>query len=476
MKLGSTLVALAAVAGCATLPPCPKEGGPEWSEIRSEHFLVRTDLAAPDAVELTRELEEMRTVILAVGWSGAPTPPGLVHVVAVRSARELSAIVPPGAGGAWVKRPPFAPTLLIADISGPLGRGAIAHEITHDLAHRFLPIEPPWYSEGVATFFETLQYDRSKHEATIGMPPSVRFAALRRDGLDRSEKLLGTRTLTDDPRAVATFEDQSWLLFHYLVDHRAADLARLQDLLRQLTPWDRAFAEAFPDLPPKRLDAELAEYLRSLGFAVGTRTIQIDVGAIQTRALTDAEVHALRGYLFATVMRTQDRADREIDEALGQEPSNVEALADAFYFRGASADVKRAFADRAIAAHPASWLAAVSYADAVGPRGPGLKAALLRALPEAPAEPQLLYRLARLEGAEGRWEQALAFADRAIHLGESNDLELVAFYATTLAHVQRCGEASFVVNAIGGLVDARYQPRVTRLRAEAEQTCHGAPP
>jgi hypothetical protein len=274
---------------------------------------------------------------------------------------------------------------------------------------------------------------------------------------------------------VATFENRAWLLFHYLVDRRGADLARLQDLLRQLTPWDRAFAQAFPDLTGARLDDELAEYLRDRRVKFGTRTIKVNVGQFQSRALADAEVHALRGYLFATIVRTRARADAEIDEALGQEPANVGALAAAFYLRSAPAE-KRPFAERAVAAHPTSWLAAVSYADAVGPRAPGAKSALLRALPGAPAEPQLLARLARVELVEGHWEQALAFAERAIHLGESSDLKLLWVFATSLAHLQRCDEAIFVTDAMDRLIDARDKPDLVRLRADVERTCKGAPP
>jgi hypothetical protein len=472
--IATFLLGISTGAGCATVPPCPKAGGPAWSELRTTHFVVRTDLDAEDANELARELEEMRAIILAVGWSGAPEPLGTVDVVTFRSARELAAMVPDGVDGVWLKLPPFNPTLLVAGVGGTRERLLVAHEVTLDLAHRFLPLEPPWFSEGIATFFETLSYDRASHSASVGMPPRARFDALATEGVGDSSELIKRRALPERPNELAAFENQSWLLFHYLVDHRTADLAKMQDLLRQLTPWDRAFEQAFPDLSAAHLEAELAEYLRSRRIAFGTRTIKVDVGPIQTRALADAEVHALRGYLFAAITRTRARANAEIDEALAQEPANVSALAATIYLRDATDDTKRLLAERAIAAHPTSWLAAVSYADAAGASAPGAKSALLRALPDAPAQPQLLSRLAHVEAAEGRWEQALAFADRAIHLGEGNDLDLLTAYVTSLAHVQRCGEAASVANAVDGLIRAQNHPERARLHTDVERICRAA--
>ena len=73
-------VALAAL-GCATLPPCPAKGGPPWSELSTRHFHVRTDLAADDADELARRLEETRAVLMTLAWPNAPDPPGRWNVI-----------------------------------------------------------------------------------------------------------------------------------------------------------------------------------------------------------------------------------------------------------------------------------------------------------------------------------------------------------------------------------------------------------
>ena len=198
--------------------------------------------------------------------------------------------------------------------------------------------------------------------------------------------------------------------------------------------------------------------------------LRVVVGAIDRRAMRDAEVHALRAYLFATEPMTRPRAAREIDEALAQEPANVEALAADFYFRGVAPDAKRSLARRAAEGSPGGWLPAVMLADAMGPRDPLARASLVRALPAAPAEPELLGRLARTEADAQRWEQAVALVERVVRLGDLS-LDVLSIYGSGLARTGRCDEAAFVVDAIANLASPADAPNVSRLRTDVEATC-----
>jgi hypothetical protein len=322
--------------GCATttFPPCPAKGGSPWSALTSAHFVVRTDLDAADADELVRDLEETRAVIMAVAWPKAADPPGRTNVIAFRSQEELSRVVPDGVGGMWLKRPPFPATLLLGGPRGSSGASALSagnplaatsaipHEVTHDLARRFLPFQPPWYAEGLATFLETLTYDRATGIASVGFPPAGRLAALRGGGRWTPEELV---RCTVEPRGGATlgqFEDSSWLLFHYLVDKRAAGLTRFQELARELSPWTVAWERAFPDVAFADLKREVGVHLADLSFKAYAYKVVVPARPVDKRPLRDAEVHVLRAFMLATLggQKAHAQLATELSEALAEEP------------------------------------------------------------------------------------------------------------------------------------------------------------
>jgi hypothetical protein len=158
------LVSIWAIAGCATLPAWPAKGGPIWREAISTHFRLRSDLDEDDARETIRRLEEIRASMLEMVWPGVPDPPIRTEVVVLRSSTELMVFVrdphePPLIAGLRAERSPLPASLLFAG-TDLRTMSTLVHELAHDLSEWFLPIQPLWYSEGVATFLETLRYDR----------------------------------------------------------------------------------------------------------------------------------------------------------------------------------------------------------------------------------------------------------------------------------------------------------------------------
>jgi hypothetical protein len=103
-----------------------------------------------------------------------------------------------------------------------------------------------------------------------------------------------------------------------------------------------------------------------------------------------------------------------------------------------------------------------------------LIAHLVRALAATPFEPKLLRRLALQEAAAGRWNQALGFANQAINLGQSSDARLLWIFGRSLAHTQRCGEATFVVEGLARLVTPDGAAAIDEVRAETSHLCAGA--
>jgi hypothetical protein len=443
---------VAITLGCATVPPCPAKGGPAWTELSTRHFIIRTDLTADDADELARQLEESRAALLTLAWPNAADPPGRWHVVAFASQRELSPFVADQVGGYWRSAPPFPPTIVLGGLDWFTGSSAVTHEMAHELGFRFLPIQPPWFAEGLATFFETLTYDRSTRTARAGLPSASRLAGLQRMGRLRARELIETAREPAGGPEGGRFENSCWLMFHDLVAKHAAGLARFQDLVRGLTDWPSAWKQAFPNLSFEQLDDELDDYFSTGRFGGVSRGVDVNVGTIDRQALRDVEVHDLRAWLFATdAAPDAQRARAEIAEALAQDPDDVDAVAVSRYFLGGPTPDDERLATLARAGHGTRWLAAAMMVDARRPGTSQARATLLAAMIATPDEPEILTRVAALDAMEGRWDQSLALSDRALRIGGGRNPGLLAGFTLALAHTNRCPEAVFMKDAIARL-------------------------
>lgn len=111
-----------------------------------------------------------------------------------------------------------------------------------------------------------------------------------------------------DERFYAT----SWALFSFLLFQRFDQLHRYLQRLNELTHDQQAeaWAEAFPDLPPDRLDDELSKWL--ISGPIGFPRIEVAVHDVQTRerSLGDADVLAARSLLNLHRARRRPRDRR----------------------------------------------------------------------------------------------------------------------------------------------------------------------
>jgi hypothetical protein len=223
------VASMAAVLGCASLPPCPAKGGPAWHELSTEHFVVRSDLDLDRSLDVLRTLEETRAAMLVGVWNGAAGPTRPIQVVALASRSEFSAFADHSLVGVHVRRPPFPPMLVITG-AFTSGKDTAKHELAHDLSFHMLPIEPRWYAEGIATYLETTRYDREQGRAILGEIAEDRYRFLQvGGGLMSSEDLW--KPVPDDLMDVSRFYATSWLLVHYLMNHRPEQFARFQHRL-----------------------------------------------------------------------------------------------------------------------------------------------------------------------------------------------------------------------------------------------------
>jgi Tfp pilus assembly protein PilF len=477
----AVVLALGAVAGCATLPACPAKGGPVWREVTSAHFRLRSDLGEADARETVRRLEEVRAAMLATVWPGAPDPPFRTEVVVVRSRIELMVFVrdphvPPLIWGLRSGRPPLPASLLFAGTDYRSMR-VLIHELAHDLSAWFMPMQPSWLSEGLATCLETLRYDRASGRALVGEPSRNRQSDSGAQQLPASTLLDGRNVPAGE--AGTRFEDRAWLLVHYLINKRPQQFARLQTELIHLRAPADAWALALPDLPPSQLDAVLEEYRRAGQYTAWQLAVPVPEPVLAVRVMADAEAHAVRALMFETgaapgVAPDRAAAQSETAEALAADPTNVEALAFRFFWfsKNARPDGRAALAQRAVGAHPDAWLAWLMVA-ASSRDDRARRTALARGLALAPEQPHLLSELARLDAVDGRWDETLLLATKASQVGERFGIGL-PLRMLALAHVGRCAEAADLTRALEMMAPTALAGPVRRDWEKLRQTCDEA--
>jgi hypothetical protein len=164
--LGTVLALATALGGCAHYKvPCPVAGGPTWIEVRSPHFIVRTDLPRAQAEAMVREDEAMlarfETVAGFLLPGEAETP--LTSIIAFRDQWQFNEWVGTNEIGSRTGELGYFDPIgdergrpLVVMHAEALGATVFRHEITHRLLEQHLGEPPHWLGEGLAEYFSQL--------------------------------------------------------------------------------------------------------------------------------------------------------------------------------------------------------------------------------------------------------------------------------------------------------------------------------
>lgn len=456
---------VAALSSCATVPPCPAKGGRSWREITTGHFVLDTDLDEDEALRMLRTLEETRSAMLIGVWPKAG-PSERTRIYSLYSRSELASYLGPLIAAKLQYQEPFPVFVVIPEVGEGPGREA-RHELAHRLSQQIMPLQPPWFSEGVATFLETIHRDPEDEtrlvlgDADLGQHDF--FQHLAPSDLD---ELLGDIPTTS--HEMWRFYATSWLLVHYLYNHRPEQFRDFQERIGHLQPGGTAFREAFPDLAAGGLRSVLRTYAHGGQYVITRLRVPWWNGEHVTRTLSDAEVHATRAFLRATgpdaeVQRPAIRSD--LDEAIQSRSPPIDALALPFYMQTLKYPLSRGeLAKRAVAAHPDHWMAWLMAAD-VAPLDSAERAqALRRALALAPTEPEVLLRTTRELARARRWDQVYGLSHKMLGLGAHHpDIWLI--HLSALIETRQCEAARIWGAAVEEYLEPAKKRDVAAVRA-----------
>lgn len=147
--------AAAMVMCCAcqvAIPQVPGKGGPPWTELTSEHFVVSTDASIEDGRKLIRVMENLRQILFGVSVFN-PTNDAKAIVIAMCSQREVNPYVRRDiVAFAWPPEfPLYQPAILLSVDGLDYDRRLVTHELTHVISYNALPIQPRWFAEGLTS-------------------------------------------------------------------------------------------------------------------------------------------------------------------------------------------------------------------------------------------------------------------------------------------------------------------------------------
>lgn len=226
-------------------PALPSQGGPAWFELSSPHFTMWTDADTDDAAHLLHAMEDIRQLMHAI--SKFPESDAKCFVIAFRNAKELSAFAPRKvAAMAWSANNPLGqPGIALSAESFEGERAVATHEIAHVVSYSAVPVQPSWFAEGLASYFETLKVHADRTSAELGTPrPEIIAPLLDGQRFDASA-LFGC---TADTCPAYRFYPTAWLAYIHLVETQPERLGKYMERLAALPAamQSDAWTEVFP--------------------------------------------------------------------------------------------------------------------------------------------------------------------------------------------------------------------------------------
>jgi hypothetical protein len=311
MRVGWVLGLTLLSSSCAHFE-CTLHGGDEVRSIKTDHFLLTSDLP-----EQAHRAQAERLELLWDTFSvffGADVQTAEVPVVVLRSTTAVESFSS-GYYSGFVRR--VGPTVLVvgAVASSKDAHDTNAHELTHLVSAFLLPRQPRWLSEGLATLFEDATFKSARTVKMGGWNEGRALEALQ-DGVLSLEELSEWNGMRFDSQETL-FYASAWAWVRYLSNHEEAKLKRFFDGLRGTRTFPQLMAELFPPAESKRLHEAVKAYLASARYREWETSLRRTPTLQPPVVLLPWEVHALRSKLY---LQDEDAARKEQQKAVALAP------------------------------------------------------------------------------------------------------------------------------------------------------------
>lgn len=280
------------LGGCAANPFANLE---EWKEIQSKNFIVYTNAKEKVALEIVQELEAFRAVTLEITTIPPfeEKQPIRVYLFKNRNSftpfqsteNTLGYFVP---GKNFIVIYAYTPSQITVEPQFPI----VYHEYIHYLISKHPANFPRWYDEGLATIFETFEFNRG--HVTFGKAQLHRWNFMKylAEWIPMDEFLSGQTSFAHN-KGFTHAHSQAWALMHYFFYGSEDNLDKVGEyiyLVNNGHDYDAALRSVF-ELTPEELLQEVKDYVaqKTLRYS----TLELDNIAIdyhhRTRSLKEDE-------------------------------------------------------------------------------------------------------------------------------------------------------------------------------------------
>jgi tetratricopeptide (TPR) repeat protein len=317
-----TVVAIAMLAVACSVPK------PSWREVRSQHFVLHTDVPLSHAEDIVRDFERAYAVVRSCVRPGGTDPPGISEVVAFGDESDYrkialaqdAAYFAYGSNLIESKRrivfPVYSKTLTVSR------QEIFQHELTHRFVAHYMPNVPLWFNEGMAEFLSTARLD--DQSVIMGEPPMEHWLSGSGWMVDRQPLL----RVAPDPAGLRSTRSErlngsgyigAWMMVHVMVLGEPRHRQALEGYLHDLRSGRLSEAEVLATHFDQKMLSEVDAAYMAFQTRTSTQTQAIALDAPPTlglvsRSVPDAEALAIRGRLWrrdARMLALQD-ANRAI--------------------------------------------------------------------------------------------------------------------------------------------------------------------
>jgi tetratricopeptide (TPR) repeat protein len=261
-----------------------------WLRVSSDHFVVVTDAGEKPGHDVAARFEQMRAIFGQLLSRSKLRMSEPMEIIAIRGDKDYAQLAPQVDGkainsaGFWLSGEDRI--FIVLNLSQPDPWRGVEHQFAHYMLNYNYPPTPPWFDEGFAEYFASLNLTARNTE--LGSDPEL-HPSFQTDllGYQVEVKNLNSFTeilqnpvwltwpdlLTMKNRAAngqegthhTLFYAQSWILVHYFLNKdKMSELGKYFGLVEiQRVPVDQAIQQAF-GMSVAQLDQEVKTYFRSL--------------------------------------------------------------------------------------------------------------------------------------------------------------------------------------------------------------------
>ena len=306
--------------------------GSEWVEVRSTNFSVVTDAGEKRGREVAQRFEQMRAVFGSLILHEHVNIAVPLQIIAFRNQSEFKQFAP-----LWHGKPIRLAGLyqmgedrnfILLDLSSENPYQTVFHEYAHLLLNGNYPPTQPWFDEGFAEYYASISIQGNKVQ--MGAAPAGELEILQESRLVPVLQLFSVRhdspTYNENGDHRSLFYAESWLVVHYLFDHKLlGETGKYFDLVEnQHAAIPDAIQQAF-GMPPKDFDRAIEHYYRGQFQSYTWPTPEIDDSNYKSEKLTPLKADAVLADAHLHMADYRDKAIQEFQQILSQDADNATA-------------------------------------------------------------------------------------------------------------------------------------------------------